>query len=81
MRSLTGTVKAAERTYPGLYQQHNEVCKKLTRVRKALRQEAKTKRREEYYDTMPRIEVDKQIDQLLDKQDGNLSDTEDEDED
>jgi hypothetical protein len=65
MRSLAGTVKAAVELFPELYQQHEEVCKKLTRVRKALRSEAKKKRREEYYDTMPVIEVDKQINQLL----------------
>lgn len=68
MRSLAGTVKAAERTYPELYRQHNEVRKKLTRVRKALRDEAKKKRkREDYYDTMAKIEVDKQIGQLLNR--------------
>jgi hypothetical protein len=77
MRSLAGTVKAAGRPYPELYRQHNEVCKK----RKALRDEAKKKRREEYYDTMPKIEVDKQIDQLLNKQNKDLSDAEDDHED
>ena len=81
MRSLAGTVKAAEGPYPELYRQHNEVCRKLTRVRKAFRDEAKKKRREEYYDTMPKNEVDKQIDQLLNKQNKDLSDAEDEDED
>jgi hypothetical protein len=81
MRSLAGTVKAAERPYPELYRQHNEVCKKLTRVRKALRDKAKKKRREEYYDIMPKIEVNKQIDQLLNKQNKDLLDAEDDDED
>jgi hypothetical protein len=81
MRSLAGTVKAAAESFPELYQQHEEVCKELTRVRKALRSEAKKKKREEYYDTMPVIEVDKQIDQLLNNQNKDLSDMEDEDED
>jgi seryl-tRNA synthetase len=77
MRSLAGIVKAAKKPYPKLYRQHNEVCKK----RKALRDEAKKKSREEYYDTMPKIEVDKQIDQLLNKQNKDLSDAEDDHED
>jgi hypothetical protein len=81
MRSLVGTVRAAEGTYPELYRQHNEVCKKLTRVRKALRDETKEKRRKEYYDIMPKIEVDKQIDQFLNQQNKDLSDAESEDED
>jgi len=38
------------------------------------------RRGEEYYDTMPVIEVDKQIDQLLNNQNKDLSDVEDEDE-
>lgn len=37
--------------------------------------------REEYYDTMPTIEVDKQIDQLVDNPDADLSDSEHMDED
>jgi uncharacterized protein YdcH (DUF465 family) len=41
MRSLARTIKAAERPYPELYRQHNEICKKLTRIKKALRDKAK----------------------------------------
>lgn len=39
-------------------------------MRRTLRQDAKERMREEYYDNMPTIEVDKQIDQLLDNPDG-----------
>ena len=73
MQSLAGTVQAAAGLYPELYRKHDEVCKRLTRVKKALRDEAKKKkgrrrrRREEYYDIVPKIEVDKQVDQLLDR--------------
>jgi hypothetical protein len=79
IRSLARTVKAAEKSYPKLYRQHNEIYKKLTRVKKALRNETKKKRREKYYDTMPKIEIDKQIDQFLNKQNEDLSNTEDKD--
>jgi hypothetical protein len=54
MRLLAGTIEAAEEPYPELYWRHYDVCKKLARGRDALRREAKTKRREEYYDTMQR---------------------------
>jgi len=37
--------------------------------------------REEYYDTMLTIEVDKRIDQLLENPDGDLPDSEEEEED
>jgi hypothetical protein len=81
MRSLAGTIEAAQDQYPELYWKHDEVCKKLEKVRRTLRQEAKQKMREEYYDTMPINEVDKQIDQLVDNPDADLSDSEDMDED
>ena len=81
MRSLAGTVEAAEDLYPELYQQHEEVCKRLEKVRRTFRQEAKQKMREEYYRTMPTIEVNKQIDQLLGNPDGHWSDSEEDDED
>jgi predicted transcriptional regulator len=75
MRSLAGTIEAAQDQYPELYWKHDEVCKKLEKVRRTLRQEAKQKMREEYYDTMPINEVDKQIDQLVDNPDADLSDS------
>jgi hypothetical protein len=111
VQSLVGTVQAAAGLYPELYRKHDEVCKRLTRV-KVLRDEAKKKgrrrrkkkkgrrrkkkkkgrrrrkkkrrkrrkRREGYYDIVLKIEVDKQVDQLLDKQDQDLSDVEGADE-
>ena len=62
MQSLAGTVEVTPEQYPELYRKHDEACKKLEKVRRSLRQEAKEKMREEYYDTMPTIEVDEQID-------------------
>jgi len=50
-------MEAAKELYPVLYRKHDEVCKRLEKVRRTLRQEAKEKMREEYYDTMPTIEV------------------------
>jgi hypothetical protein len=58
MQPLAGAVQAAVGPYPELYRQHDEVCKRLTRVRKVFRDEAKKKEEEkEYFDTMPKIEV------------------------
>ena len=81
MRLLAGTIEAAREQYPELYRRHGEVCKMLEKVRRIFRQEAKEEMREEYYDTMPTIEVDKQIDQLLGNRDADPLDTEDENED
>jgi hypothetical protein len=44
MRSLAEIVKAVERSYPELYRQYNEVCKRLMRVRKAFRNKVKKKK-------------------------------------
>jgi hypothetical protein len=79
MRSLAGTVKAAENLHPELHKQHGKVCKSLEKARRTLRQETKRSTREKYYHTMPTIEVDKQIDQLLGNSNGQWSDGEDED--
>ena len=80
MLSLTGTALTAAGSYPELYRQHEEVHKNLTRVKKTLRDEGKKRRkREEYYDTTPVIEVDKQINQLLNDQNKDPSDEEGED--
>ena len=49
------------------------------KVRRTLRQTTKQRIREEYYNTMPTAEVDKQIDQLLSNPDGYRSDSEEED--
>jgi hypothetical protein len=77
MQSLAGTCPSSCKAVSGALPEAHEVCKRLTRVRKALRDEAKKekgrrrrrrrRRRDEYYDIMPKIEVDKQVDQLLDR--------------
>jgi len=79
MRSLAGTVEAAKDLYPEVYQQYQEVCNMQQKVRRTLRQTTKQRIREEYYNTMPTAEVDKQIDQLLSNPDGYRSDSEEED--
>jgi hypothetical protein len=81
IRSLAGTIEAAQELYPELHLQHAKVIKRLHKERKALRKKAKEEMKEEYHDTMPTIEVDKQIDQLLDNPDADLSDLDDDDED
>ena len=79
-RSLAGTVEVTPERYPELCRKHGEACKRLEKVRRSLRPEAKEDMKEESYDDMQTIEVDKQVDQLLDNQDAGLSDTKDEDE-
>jgi hypothetical protein len=52
---------------PDRYREHEAVIKELTRVRAVYRREKKVEYREDYFDTMPGMEIDKQIDQLLGK--------------
>ena len=77
IRLLAGRVKFAKDLYPELHEQHKEAGRSIERVRRRLRQEAKRSSREKYYQTMPTIEVDKQIDQLLGN--GQLDSEDDED--
>jgi len=79
MRSLAGTVEAAKDLYPEVYQQREEVRKMQQKVRRTLRQTTKQRIREEYYNSMPTAEVNKQIDQLLSNPDEYQSDSEEED--
>ncbi len=79
MRSSARTIEAAKTSHPDLYSKHREVCKKLARVRKAFHREAQIKTREEYYEVMPMMEVDKQLDQLLSNSNTDPLDSEDED--
>jgi hypothetical protein len=64
---LYGTRKKAERADPDRYREHEAVVKELIRARAVYRREKKVEYREDYFDTMPGMEIDKQIDQLLDK--------------
>ena len=65
IRALYGTLKKAEHADPDRYQEHEAVVKELARVRPVYRREKKVEFREDYFDTMPGVEIDKQIDQLL----------------
>ena len=67
MRALYGTLKKAKHADPDRYRQHEAFVKELTRVRTIHRRERKVEFREDYFDTMPGAEIDKQIDQLLGK--------------
>ena len=67
IRALYGTFKKAERADPDRYRAHEAVVKELARVRAVYRREKKVEFREDYFDTMPGVEVDKQIDRLLGK--------------
>jgi hypothetical protein len=67
IRALHGTVKKAQHADPDRYREHEAVVKELTRVRSVHRRERKVEFREAYFNTMPGVEIDKQIDQLLGK--------------
>ena len=75
IRTLYGTLKKAERADPERYLAHEALVKELARVRAVYRREKKVEFREDYFDTMPSVEIDKQIDQLL----GNSTNTDSED--
>jgi hypothetical protein len=67
IRALHGTLKKAKYADPDRYREHEAVVRELTRVRAVYRREKKVEFREDYFDTMPGVEIDKQIDQLLEK--------------
>jgi hypothetical protein len=79
IRKLAGTIGAAKESHPELYQKHEQVCKRLQKARKRLYQEAKEKIKEQYFNNIPIIEVNKQINQLQGNSDLELSDIEDND--
>jgi Protein of unknown function (DUF3435) len=65
MRALYGTLKKAKHADPDRYREHETVVKELTRVRAVHRRERKAEFRQDYFETMPVVGIDKQIDQLL----------------
>jgi predicted secreted Zn-dependent protease len=67
MRALYSTVKMAQHADPGCYREHEAVVKELTQVQAAYQREKKAEFQEDYFDKMPGLEIDKQIDQLLGK--------------
>jgi hypothetical protein len=67
MRALYGMVKMAKHADPDRYREHETVVKELARVRAIHRREKKAEFRQDYFETMPVAEIDKQIDQLLRK--------------
>ncbi|CEL09489.1 hypothetical protein ASPCAL12624 [Aspergillus calidoustus] len=75
MRSLAGTIGKAREPFPHLYQRHEEVKKKLSRLRKTLASSTRETARKEYFHTAPVLEVDRQIEQLLRQSDVGQSDS------
>jgi hypothetical protein len=65
IRTLYGTLKKAKHADPDRYREHETVVKELARVRAIHRRERKAEFRQDYFETMPVEEIDKQIDQLL----------------
>jgi Protein of unknown function (DUF3435) len=76
MRGLYGTVKKAKILDPDRYKAQEVVVRELTRIRAIHRREKMVKVRDDYFESMPSIEIDKQIDQLL----GETADTDSSDE-
>ncbi|BCR88235.1 uncharacterized protein ACHE_40799A [Aspergillus chevalieri] len=67
MRSLAGTIQNARNHFPDLYQRHDEISRKLTKLRKALQDNTQQTARKDYFHTAPILEIDRQIQQLLGK--------------
>jgi Protein of unknown function (DUF3435) len=65
IRALYGTLKKAKHADPDRYREHETAVKELARVRAIHRRERKAEFRQDYFETMPVAEIDKQIDQLL----------------
>ena len=65
IRALYGTLKKAKHADPDRYQEHETTIKELARVRAVHRRERKAEFRRDYFEIMPVVEIDKQIDQLL----------------
>jgi hypothetical protein len=59
MRALYGTLKKAKGLDPDRFREHEAVVKELTRVRAIYRREKKVEFRQDYFDNMPSMEIDK----------------------
>jgi hypothetical protein len=57
-RSTVQTVSGVH-TDPNLFEEHEVVVRELTRVRAVHRREKKAEFREDYFETMPGVEIDK----------------------
>lgn len=80
MRSAHGSVEEAQRVESDLSEGHRQICRELERTRRILRRQEKTTARAQYYDTMPTLELEKQVKPLRENPNADLSDDEDEDE-
>ncbi|KAI9045815.1 uncharacterized protein KD926_007118 [Aspergillus affinis] len=75
MRSLAGTIQDARNHFPDLCQRHDEISRKLTKLRKALRDNTRQTARKDHFHTAPVLEIDRQIQQLLGKSGAENCDT------
>jgi Protein of unknown function (DUF3435) len=66
---LSWSIRDAQGPFPFLYQRHDKVSKKLSRLRKSLRDDTRQIARNKYFHTEPVLEIDRQIKQLLGKSD------------
>ena len=75
-RKMAGSVQDEQARGTDLSKRHAAVGREIARVRAAYRREARTKVKEDYHDTMPTIEIEKQISRL--KQDCDLNGSDEE---
>ncbi|EED12255.1 hypothetical protein TSTA_003170 [Talaromyces stipitatus ATCC 10500] len=69
LRSLAGTKREAQETYPHLYQRQESISKELSQLRKTLAKDTKETTRKDYFYNASILEVDRQIKQLLSQAD------------
>ncbi|KAE8371291.1 hypothetical protein BDV26DRAFT_286908 [Aspergillus bertholletiae] len=65
IRSLAGTVKNTQQSFPHLHQRHEAIGKELTKLRKNLLTDTRETARKDYFRIAPILEVNRQIKQLL----------------
>ena len=65
MRSLAGTVKNAQNSFPHLYQRHEAVSREMTKLRKVLATDTRETARKDYFRNAPVLEIDRQIKLLI----------------
>ncbi|KAF1816829.1 hypothetical protein P152DRAFT_463208 [Eremomyces bilateralis CBS 781.70] len=77
IRSLAGPVTKGTSLCPILYRQHKAVSKVLMKKKRSLYRVAKKKMKEDCFHDMPNDEINKQIEKLLRRTEGNILDEDD----
>jgi hypothetical protein len=62
MRALYGTLKKAKSLDPNRFKEYKVVVREFTRVRAIYRRKKKVKFKENYFEIIPGVEINKQID-------------------